>query len=600
MKNSDLLDSWKEISDYLERDVRTCIRWEKELGLPVHRVNESSKRSKVFAYRSEIDTWLKQKAENDAAKRIFLLGNRRHILTAITIFFIISLVLTILYLNELINPQYSRISLAVLPFENQSSSEYDEYLSAGIMNDIIAKIMNIGRFEVIPTTLQGDGRNNPISEEEFLGNINPDYILRGGTQKDEFNITIMVNLTRREDGKTIFAQEFHGPVEDLFTLQMEVCRKIYESVNLPFDENRFRETSNYMTFNFLAKGNFILESFIEDSDDPWKLSIQGQQCQGYFSKEANDLAIALFEKALEIDKECARAYIGLAHCYANLVNMNWDKNPKLLEKAEELTKTGQQFEPDLPEYFSTLIEIYLLQEANLYINKKEQIQKLARRGLEKHPYHAPLNSIVGYYYFSRFGEQGNLADFTKALELKSRAYTLNPYTTMNYSYTELLMLNQDYDKAISICQYSGRDDLSLNTLYRLGEICYYSGDLLTSKMYFNQIKPEFFTDEINRALFLGMMAAQAGDRETAQKMIDKLNIMIQEGVLPGFNLKMASIYMGLGEREKGLQYLDTFFQKPYAKLRHHIYLKYINIDKNFAPYKEEIFNTYKNLTGEII
>ena len=32
------LDSWKAIAGHLGRDVRTVLRWEKERGLPVHRV----------------------------------------------------------------------------------------------------------------------------------------------------------------------------------------------------------------------------------------------------------------------------------------------------------------------------------------------------------------------------------------------------------------------------------------------------------------------------------------------------------------------------------------------------------------------------------
>jgi Tol biopolymer transport system component len=53
----DRLDSWKEIADYLKRDVRTVIRWEKEKRLPVHRV-PGGQRQSVFAYTSEIDAWL--------------------------------------------------------------------------------------------------------------------------------------------------------------------------------------------------------------------------------------------------------------------------------------------------------------------------------------------------------------------------------------------------------------------------------------------------------------------------------------------------------------------------------------------------------------
>ena len=42
MVNKEILDSWKEIGKYLGRDTRTCYRWEKELGLPVHRIDNNS------------------------------------------------------------------------------------------------------------------------------------------------------------------------------------------------------------------------------------------------------------------------------------------------------------------------------------------------------------------------------------------------------------------------------------------------------------------------------------------------------------------------------------------------------------------------------
>lgn len=56
---SSRLDSWKAIADYLGRDVRTAIRWEKERGLPVHRL-PGGKRGGVYALGGEIDAWLRQ------------------------------------------------------------------------------------------------------------------------------------------------------------------------------------------------------------------------------------------------------------------------------------------------------------------------------------------------------------------------------------------------------------------------------------------------------------------------------------------------------------------------------------------------------------
>jgi len=58
------LESWKEIAAYLNREVRTARRWEKERGLPVHRI--PGKRSGVYALAPEIDAWLKTEANNGA------------------------------------------------------------------------------------------------------------------------------------------------------------------------------------------------------------------------------------------------------------------------------------------------------------------------------------------------------------------------------------------------------------------------------------------------------------------------------------------------------------------------------------------------------
>jgi len=51
------LDSWKDIASYLNRDVRTVIRWERGKGLPVHRI-PGGQRHPVFAYREELEAWM--------------------------------------------------------------------------------------------------------------------------------------------------------------------------------------------------------------------------------------------------------------------------------------------------------------------------------------------------------------------------------------------------------------------------------------------------------------------------------------------------------------------------------------------------------------
>src|SRR5271165_489074 len=50
------LDSWKEIAAFFGRDERTVNRWEKDLGLPVHRLPGA--KGRVYAYTDELSTWL--------------------------------------------------------------------------------------------------------------------------------------------------------------------------------------------------------------------------------------------------------------------------------------------------------------------------------------------------------------------------------------------------------------------------------------------------------------------------------------------------------------------------------------------------------------
>ena len=60
MEKGKYLDSWKDIAAYLGRNIRTCRNWERDLGLPVHRLDDSPK-SHVFAYTGEIDAWREMK-----------------------------------------------------------------------------------------------------------------------------------------------------------------------------------------------------------------------------------------------------------------------------------------------------------------------------------------------------------------------------------------------------------------------------------------------------------------------------------------------------------------------------------------------------------
>jgi len=60
------LDSWKEIASYLGRGIRTVQRWEREEGLPIHRLDHV-KRGSVYASRRELTAWWESRRRPEVA-----------------------------------------------------------------------------------------------------------------------------------------------------------------------------------------------------------------------------------------------------------------------------------------------------------------------------------------------------------------------------------------------------------------------------------------------------------------------------------------------------------------------------------------------------
>jgi TolB-like protein len=592
VKEEKILDSWKKISDYLDRDIRTCYRWEKELGLPIHRIDESSPRSKVFAYPSEIDQWLKEKAKIKEIIKKSLLEKRWPIVGLVFCFALLSALFAFLYFSqkETVQPPTENLSIAILPFENLSSSEYEKYLSEGITNEIINNFEKIDKIKVIPANSVA-GYKAALKNAKYIGeNLRADYFLKGNIKKKDDTIGIAIQLIRTKDDKNIWSSEYSGKVKEMFSIRDEICSKICELLNINTGQklpSSLTKTYDSRAYDVYLKGNHILNSLSGKNKDPWKLYYKGRYLWGKSTPESNELAINLFHQALEIDPNFALPYTGLAYCYANYINFNWDSDVKWLDKAEELLKKAQTIEPDLPEYFSILIEINLLKEVCFSQNTKKIVTELVKEGIRKYPNHPQLNSIVGSYYWLKFGEEGNEADFEQALEFKERSFWLDPYALGNIVYAEILMLKKEFYKAIDVCTIIERDDPSLMAKFRLGEIYYYLGDLEKSKAILEQFETPL-NYKIPSLLYLGMIASQTGETEGAKKILEELNILSPGEYKFSMDLlKRASIYLGMGKKEKGYEYLDSLFNTDLSKKYRFIYHKYIDIDKNFDKFKEE-------------
>ena len=126
-----ILDSWKEIADYLKRSIKTCQRLERELGLPIHRLEDTPK-ARVFAYKEEIDRWI-EKTQHSEKETFFRKSRAKTLLIPALVIVILAVIAVGIWQ---IFPKYSEVtalankpSVAVISFENLTGdNSYDYFI----------------------------------------------------------------------------------------------------------------------------------------------------------------------------------------------------------------------------------------------------------------------------------------------------------------------------------------------------------------------------------------------------------------------------------------------------------------------------------------
>jgi TolB-like protein len=584
----EVLDSWKQIAKYLHRDVRTCYRWSKELRLPVYRIDDKSSRSKVFAYKDEIDKWLNEKARikvlnknGHKAKKILVYGGPL-LLAALSIVAIAKL--------PLLSPSSKPVAVAVFPLKNLNPSGNDDYLSAELAKAIAENLPVPNKLRVIEAN---NTRLNSaeLTDMEKLGNeLDADYLLRGDFQKGNLSVQVSAELISLKSRAIVWNSQFSEPIERAIAVPPRICEAVLKALKISrgaIVRNDMSSRDSQALDSYL-KGDFILDRLNAANDDPWGFYHQGQYYAGRFTPEANEFAISLFLKAIAIDPNFAQAYIGLAGCYANFVNFNWRFDAVWLDKADELLEKAQRLIPDLPEYFYTLIEVRLLKQSFDPQERTSSVGGLVEEGIKKYQNHSRLNSIVGYYYYKKYGEEGDERDFKKAMEFKERSFWLSPFDIGNIVYANLLMLNREFERAFDVCRVLERVDITSMAKFLTGEILYYQGDLDGSLSLFEKIADASFEYKISALYYMAMIWARKGDQVNARNVLAE----IERASPPRFNyfekdLRLASAWAGLGEKDLARKALLNFLSGPSYRRDPYIYRKYLDLDDNFFELRKE-------------
>lgn len=195
-------------------------------------------------------------------------------------------------------------SIAVLPFENMNRDSTQDYFSNGIAEDILNHLVKISDLKVKSrtSTLQykGTTKTAPVIGDE-LGVSN---IVEGSVRRVGEKVRIVVQLIDTETDTHLWSETYDRDFKDVLSLQSEIAIEIARALEVRLTAGEKNNIEKEATQNVTAYDYFLkAQEFFR---------------RGNAKKTDLEIALQLTNKAIQSDKNFARAYVLKGWLWFNL------------------------------------------------------------------------------------------------------------------------------------------------------------------------------------------------------------------------------------------------------------------------------------------
>jgi TolB-like protein/Tfp pilus assembly protein PilF len=347
-------------------------------------------------------------------------------------------------LTAALNESFGEKSIAVLPFENRSNREEDQFFTDGIHDDLLTTIAKIGSMTVISRTSVMEYRDTLKKIPQIAKELGVANILEGGIQRSGNHVRINVQLIDAATDKHLWAETYNRELttENLFAVQSEITRIIADALQAELSTDEQRRLNARPTDNLLAYDAYL----------------RGRQLMATRNSANLKLATEEFSKATRLDPLFALAWVGVADS-----NMSSYGIEDPLSIAEEAVKNALAIDSDLGEAYVSLARIH-----SSY-NRKGEAETAYQKAIELSPNYADAYyrySVFLNIYPLRIKEQVELA--RKAAELDPRSSSMSLNLGQKYLNQGLYKLAEgQYQKVIELSPDFAPGYRSLAILYML-------------------------------------------------------------------------------------------------------------------------------------
>jgi adenylate cyclase len=422
-------------------------------------------------------------------------------------------------------------SIAVLPFVNMSADKNDEYLSDGMTEELINMLAKVPGLRVPGRTscFAFKGKNEEDIFRKVGSQLHVGAVLEGSVRKAGDKLRVTAQLINVSDGYHLWSKDYDGDVKDILNFQSNVAEQVVQALQVKLGDDETRALAKKPTENPEAHRLYLL----------------GRYEFAKYTQAGWNNAIRYYEQALKLDPDYALAYCGLADNYAYMGSVVMPENEAIAKEREFAQK-------------ALALDLGLA-EAHMSLGLALVAAFEWRNGLKEFDRALQLNPNLAFAYELQAWTLNGLGRFDEAIAKVRKAVELdplNPFFQMSLSFYQYWA--RQYDDAIA----QARKTLEMDPNSAISHV-------LLGLSFLKKSDTAGAIAELQKAKapnpgawyqgYLGYAYAISGDRAKAEQALRELEDLAKpQYVSP---TAFATIYLGLGEKEKCLDWLEKSYEQ---------------------------------------
>jgi serine/threonine-protein kinase len=312
----------------------------------------------------------------------------------------------------------TKLTIAVLPFKNLSGNSADSFYEFALADGIITELAHLHSLVVRPSSYVAQYVGQNTDPRQVGEDLAVSAVLTGNFLKTPERFRFNAQLVQTRTGELMWSDKVDLPVKDMLAIQDMIAERVIAGLKLNLtaaEQERIEKplTLSPEAYEFYLRGRDVLFRYTARTFDDSDL----------------DVAIKMFQQAVRIDAQFARAHSALGRCYVHHAQGYGGEHYYAL--AEQSLQRALALDPELTGAHLQMVYIHL------HRGEKERALSLLADVRRDAPNDPAVLIAAGTLYRLNGQYDKALKQYDRLLELNPRDLVIAAYNRARiYSYQQ--------------------------------------------------------------------------------------------------------------------------------------------------------------------